>query len=61
MSTRVSRLLLGATLLFGAVSSAGAQQVATISGRVTGDGVPIEGANVTIPDLSISVGTNANG
>jgi TonB-linked SusC/RagA family outer membrane protein len=45
------------------VPLAGAQaQSAIISGRVTSEfGQPIEGANVFIPTMSISVGTNAEG
>jgi TonB-linked SusC/RagA family outer membrane protein len=54
--------LLGAFVALGAAGRADAQAPATINGRVTSDaGVPLQGANVLITELSISVGTNAQG
>ena len=55
--------LLGATLLVSATIPATAQaQNAVINGRVTSEfGEPLNGANVFIAEMNISVGTNANG
>src|SRR5256885_16120717 len=63
-SRKLFRLCLAA--LFGfcslIVSTAAHGQGAVITGKVTSDqGRELEGANVTIPELNISVGTNAAG
>lgn len=63
MTHALSRTLAAAMALVMSVASVGsAQQSGTITGKVAGDGgQPIEGANVLIPDLNISVGTNTAG
>ena len=55
-------LLTGLLVASGLAGRAAAQVPATITGRVTSDaGVPLQGANVVITEMNVSVGTNANG
>lgn len=63
MTHALSRTLAAALALVASVASVGsAQQSGTITGKVAAEGgQPVEGANVLIPDLQISVGTNAAG
>lgn len=65
MRTIVARLAVGATVMLAAPIGAFAQQGggnAVITGRVTTeDGTPLQGANVYITEMSISVGTASNG
>jgi hypothetical protein len=59
-----SQTILLAVLLLAAVGAPGWAhgQGATITGRVMSDqGFPLQGANVYISELAISVGTNATG
>jgi hypothetical protein len=63
-SRKLFRLCLAAVFGFCSLvlSTAAHGQGAVITGKVTSDaGREIEGANVTIPELNISVGTNAAG
>jgi TonB-linked SusC/RagA family outer membrane protein len=63
MSHVLWRGLAAAAALFVSVAPvAQAQESLTITGKVTGDGnMPVEGANIVIGALQISVGTNAAG
>lgn len=55
-------IALAMLVLFGAVPTSAQGQGAVISGRVqSSSGNPLYGANVVIPDLNISVGTNQQG
>ena len=62
-SIRSQTMVLASFVIFGSGIARGAQaQAAIITGKVTTDaGVPLPGANVFITELSISVGTNAQG
>lgn len=63
LASRLRRLVpAAAALVLSVAGVARGQGAATISGRVaTSDGVPLPGANVVIPELAISVGTNEAG
>ena len=59
---RLAASILALILSVGSASVAFAQGSATITGRVTTDaGQPLYGANITIEELAISVGTNEEG
>jgi hypothetical protein len=62
-SRRAARWLAVAMLgLLGAVPASAQSQSAVIAGRVlTAQGQPLNGANVYITDMNVSVGTNAAG
>lgn len=61
-SIRSQTMTLAAVLLLGPGIAVSAQAQSVITGRVTSEqGVTLQGANVFITELQISVGTNANG